>query len=102
MKSTDWSGYHLAILFQKYFTEKFEKEKIVNACFELFPIDRIEFSGLVKNKSISLSWLTVTIPIKNPVINYLDSLDEKANAVGAVNCISIPMVKLKGYNILMQ
>lgn len=40
----------------------------------------------------------VTIPHKQSVIPYLDSIDETAQAIGAVNTIKIENGKLRGYN----
>src|SRR5690606_21324654 len=43
--------------------------------------------------------LNVTIPYKQQIIPYLDSLDEDAKAIGAVNTIKIDVSgKLTGYN----
>ena len=42
--------------------------------------------------------INVTIPYKQRVIAYLDELDDKANKIGAVNCIVNHDGKLKGYN----
>ncbi|MBS1734571.1 MAG: shikimate dehydrogenase [Bacteroidetes bacterium] len=99
MKVYGLIGFPLAHSFsKKYFTEKFEKEKIRDCCFELFPIQQIEdFPGLVRTTA-GLSGLAVTIPYKESVIPFLDSLDEKAKAIGAVNCIRFVDGKLRGSN----
>ncbi|MCE7995806.1 MAG: shikimate dehydrogenase [Roseivirga sp.] len=83
---------------QKYFTEKFEKENIADSSYDLYPLESIEeFPALIKAES-ELIGLNVTIPYKEQVIPYLDELDEKAEAIGAVNTITIRDGKLKGYN----
>lgn len=83
---------------QKYFTEKFEKEGIANCNYQLYPLKSIEeFPTLIKAEP-ELAGLNVTIPYKEQVIPYLDELDEKAAAIGAVNTITIREGKLKGYN----
>ncbi|RYE42216.1 MAG: shikimate dehydrogenase, partial [Sphingobacteriales bacterium] len=50
----------------------------------------------------SLSGLNVTIPYKLEVIPFLNAIDEAAQEIGAVNCISIEQQSgekvLKGYN----
>ena len=46
----------------------------------------------------NLRGLNVTIPYKEQVIPFLDSLDEEAEQVGAVNVIQIHEGKLTGYN----
>jgi len=92
-------GYPLSHSFsKKYFTEKFEKEGITDAQYELFPIESIkELPALLANEP-DLVGLNVTIPYKEQVIPYLDELDPKAEAIGAVNTILIKEGKLKGYN----
>lgn len=45
-----------------------------------------------------LAGLNVTIPYKEQVLPYLDSLDDAAKAIGAVNTIVIQNKKLKGFN----
>lgn len=99
MKLYGLIGYPLGHSFsKKYFTDKFRQENISNACFELFPIDRIESFPSLLQEHKNLLGLAVTIPYKESVINYLDTLSENANAVGAVNCISIHKGELKGHN----
>ena len=92
-------GYPLSHSFsKKYFTEKFEKEGIQNCQYDLYPIERIEeFPNLIKTNP-KLVGLNVTIPYKQQVIPFLDELDPKAEAIGAVNTIKIENGKLKGYN----
>lgn len=92
-------GYPLGHSFsQKYFSEKFEREHITDARYELFPIPTIEEITKVLERHPELVGLNVTIPYKQVVIPYLDQLDETAQAVGAVNCIRIRDGKLTGFN----
>jgi shikimate dehydrogenase len=82
---------------QKYFTEKFEKEHIPNSNYSLFPLDSIQEIGeLIATPN--LSGLNVTIPYKESVIQFLDSLDEAAKNIGAVNTIVFKNGKTIGYN----
>ena len=92
-------GYPLSHSFSKnYFTEKFEKENIPDCEYNLYPIEDInELAQLIKNTP-SLLGLNVTIPYKESIIPFLDTLDETAKKVGAVNCIKIKDQKLIGYN----
>ncbi|MCX6295638.1 MAG: shikimate dehydrogenase [Bacteroidetes bacterium] len=87
---------------KKYFTEKFEKEKILGCEFNLFPIEKIEMFPELINENHTLLGLSVTIPYKESVIPFLDELDETAKAVGAVNCVRISRkessIHLKGFN----
>lgn len=90
MRTFGLIGYPLSHSFsQKYFTEKFEREKITDAVYKLFPLKSInEFESLIKNNP-DLLGLNVTIPYKEQIIPFLTELDETAKAVGAVNCIKI-------------
>ena len=81
----------------RYFTEKFQREGITDCVYKNFPIENIEeLSTLLKNES--LSGLNVTIPYKESVIEYLNEIDDTAQAIGAVNCIKFTNGKLIGYN----
>lgn len=92
-------GYPLSHSFsKKYFTEKFEKEGVTDAQYELYPIEQIDQLPDLISSNPELVGLNVTIPYKEQVIPFLDELDEKAEAIGAVNTILIRDGKLKGYN----
>jgi len=94
-------GYPLGHSFsKKYFSTKFEQEKI-DAKYDLFELANIqEFTDLIKKKQ--LAGLNVTIPYKEQIISYLNELDDTAAKIGAVNVIKISQVAgevyLKGYN----
>ena len=81
-------GYPLSHSFsKKYFTEKFAREGITDAHYELFEIKTIaEFPALTQSQKL-LVGLNVTIPYKQQVMPYLDHLDEVAEKIGAVNTI---------------
>jgi len=102
MKKYGLIGYPLTHSFSKrFFTEKFEKEKI-DATYENFEIESISwFPEIIKNNP-GLNGLNVTIPYKEKVIPFLDELDEAAEKVGAVNTVRINRSKdtvfLKGFN----
>jgi shikimate dehydrogenase len=82
-----------------YFKQKFENENITNTTYENFDIDSIElFPSIIKNTQ-NLKGLNVTIPYKEAVLPYLDKINKKAQAIGAVNTIKITKKgKLVGYN----
>ncbi|MFN6943728.1 MAG: shikimate dehydrogenase family protein [Cytophagaceae bacterium] len=93
-------GYPLTHSFsKKYFTEKFDKENITDARYELFELKDIsEFPEVLKNNP-DLCGLNVTIPYKEAIIPYLDELDEPVKNINAVNVIKVEKGKiLKGYN----
>lgn len=82
-----------------YFKEKFETENINHTTYDNFDIENIElFPTIIKNTK-GLKGLNVTIPYKEKVIPYLDKINKKAKAIGAVNTIKITKKgKLVGYN----
>ncbi|AHM60942.1 shikimate 5-dehydrogenase [Flammeovirgaceae bacterium 311] len=92
-------GYPLGHSFSKgYFTEKFKKEGIADASYELYPLQHIaEFPELLAQNQ-ELLGINVTIPYKEQVIPYLNSLHESAQKVGAVNVIKREGRQLIGYN----
>ncbi|MGM0619733.1 MAG: shikimate dehydrogenase family protein [Bacteroidota bacterium] len=95
-------GYPLTHSFSKrFFTEKFEKEKI-DATYENFEIESISWFPETVNNNPDLIGLNVTIPYKEKVIPFLDELDEAAKKVEAVNTVKINRkensVFLKGFN----
>ncbi|MBX9851275.1 MAG: shikimate dehydrogenase [Cytophagaceae bacterium] len=92
-------GYPLTHSFsKKYFTGKFEKERIDHAKYELFEIKDIQdFPSIIKNNP-ALKGLNVTIPHKEAVMQFLDELDEPVKKIKAVNVIKVMNGKLKGYN----
>jgi len=99
MKSFGLIGFPLGHSFsKKYFDNKFIKESIPNCTFELFPMEDLSSFITLKESNSTLSGLAVTIPFKEQIIPYLDSLDNVASAVGAVNCIKINQGKYIGYN----
>ncbi|WP_413511815.1 shikimate dehydrogenase family protein [Myroides odoratus] len=84
---------------QNYFTQKFKQLHLTDSSYSNFDIDKIsEFSDILERFD-NLKGLNVTIPYKQAVIPYLDSLSKKATQIGAVNTIRITKKnKLKGYN----
>lgn len=92
-------GYPLSHSFsKKYFSEKFDREQIEDAQYELFELEQItSFPELIASQP-GLSGLNVTIPHKQAVIPYLDELHDSAQKVGAVNVIRFHKDKLIGYN----
>ena len=82
-----------------YFNNKFESESIKNVSYQNFDLDSLkEFKSIFKDYS-EISGLNVTIPYKENIIEYLDSLSKTAKKIGAVNTIKITKKgKLKGYN----
>lgn len=97
MKIYGLIGKHLSHSASKdYFTEKFRRLNIKDTSYQLFEISDItQFPKLLTNHFIK--GFNVTIPYKEAVIKYLDSLSDEAKAIGAVNTIYYGK-KLIGYN----
>ena len=95
-------GYPLGHSFSiGYFNEKFQNE-CIDATYENFEIPSIENLTEILDSNPELKGLNVTIPYKEKVISYLDSISPKARAIGAVNVIKVNhkgnKTELKGYN----
>lgn len=103
MRTFGLIGYPLSHSFsKKFFSEKFETEKIADCKYELYPIVHADEIKELIAKNTSLCGLNVTIPHKVNVLPFLNEVDEAAAQIGAVNCISINQTGerpfLKGYN----
>ncbi len=88
---------------QKYFSDKFQNEKLTHCEFKVFPTENIEELTSIITSNPSVSGLSVTIPHKQSVIALLDKMDELATTIGAVNCVKRKQLengkwKLTGYN----
>ena len=82
-------GYPLGHSFSKnFFNQKFEDEG-VDAVYENFEIPSVEVMQEVVDKNPNLRGLNVTIPYKQKVIPFLDSITPEAQAIGAVNVIKV-------------
>lgn len=92
-------GYPLGHSFSKqYFTEKFQKEGLTDCSFETYPLVSIdEFPALLQTHP-SLKGLSVTIPYKELVLQYVTDLSEEVKQIGATNSIKIEGSKLTAYN----
>ena len=95
-------GYPLGHSFSiSYFNQKFADENI-NAKYENYEIPSIDQLQEILDTTPNLRGLNVTIPYKEKVIPFLDSVTPEAQAIGAVNVIRVSHegndVKLKGYN----
>jgi shikimate dehydrogenase len=74
---------------QQYFTEKFTREGIGDARYDLFDMADVAQSLPNLLKMPGLRGLNVTIPHKTAVLPFLDRLDDSARKVGAVNVIRL-------------
>jgi shikimate dehydrogenase len=96
-------GFPLGHSFSKlYFINKFISESIHDCSYDNYELEELKSLEDLILKNHEISGLNVTIPYKSEVLQYLDSADDEAIAVGAVNVLKItrnggkPMVK--GFN----
>lgn len=99
MKLYGLIGYPLGHSFsKKYFTDKFQKEKLADCSYELFPLTSIDqFSSLV-NTNTYLKGLNVTIPYKQQILEYVSAQTEEVKKIGAANTLKIIDGKISAYN----
>lgn len=98
-------GYPLVHSFSMdFFNEKFEAEEI-DAQYINFEIEDINLLWEIISEYPNLNGLNVTAPYKEAVVPFLDSLDDDAREVGAVNVIRFirdkrdgSLQELRGYN----
>lgn len=87
--------YSLSPVIFKYLFRKYE----INACYKLFPLKLNQLrTALEGMKIFGIRGVNVTAPYKEKVIQFLDSLDESARKVRAVNVIVNLKGKLVGFN----
>ncbi len=97
MKTYGLIGKNISYSFSRnYFYEKFKKEQILNTQYINFDIDSIIHVNKLFNENNS--GYNVTIPYKEAIIPYLDTLDFHAKQIGAVNTIQIKNGKKTGFN----
>lgn len=83
---------------QQYFTEKFQREGITDARYEVYPISAVDqVHGLIRENP-GLRGLNVTIPYKQSVLRHLDDVSNLPAGLQACNCIRIENGKTFGYN----
>ena len=95
-------GYPLGHSFSiSYFNQRFADEGI-NAKYMNYEIPTIDELPEVIAKNPELKGLNVTIPYKEKVMDFLDSISPEARAIGAVNVIRVThegkKTILKGFN----
>ncbi|MDX5320972.1 MAG: shikimate dehydrogenase [Bacteroidota bacterium] len=83
---------------QSYFRNKFKELQCNDYEYALFELENIgAFSDLVKSTP-ELRGLNVTIPYKQEILPFLNTLDQAAQEIGAVNTIQFTPSGLKGWN----
>lgn len=81
-------GYPLGHSFsQKYFTEKFSRESIIDCSYDNYPLKHIELlPGLIAGNP-ELCGLNVTIPHKTAVLSFIDVMEPSIDEIGAANVL---------------
>lgn len=92
-------GYPLSHSFsQRYFTQKFKYERIVDCQYQNFELADLATEILYLKYEKELAGLNVTIPYKTAILSYLDEASEVVKKIGACNCIAIKNGKWVGHN----
>src|SRR6202012_3574101 len=76
-------------LSKKFFTAKFETERIEDTQYDLFPLEHIKDLPALLHEHPDLCGLNVTVPHKINGLKSLDWIEHDARTAGAVNCIKI-------------
>lgn len=71
-------------------------EQLADYTYDLIPLSHEDFYTFMMQKEFNA--INVTIPYKELVMPYLDCIDPKAEAIGAVNTVVQRNNKLYGYN----
>ena len=83
-------GYPLSHSFsQRYFTEKFAKEKREEYSYRNFPLTDIGLLRQLLEQQPDLCGFNVTIPYKEKIMPLLDVIDIEADKTGAVNTVQV-------------
>jgi shikimate dehydrogenase len=80
---------------KKYFTQKFENEKI-DARYDNYELSDIK--AVINLFEQGIKGFNVTIPFKESIIPYLDELHEEVLEIGAVNTVFLKDGRKIGYN----
>jgi shikimate dehydrogenase len=96
-------GFPLGHSFSKlYFSNKFMSESIQDCSYDTYEIEELKYLRDIISNDPEIRGLNVTIPYKSEVFKYLDSVDDEAAAVGAVNVLKIEnrggRPRVKGFN----
>ena len=72
----------------------------INGQYKHIEIKKSELNKQIKKilNQKNICGLNITIPFKEEIISHLDSLDEHAKKIGAVNCVTIKNNKIYGSN----
>lgn len=89
-------GKKLGHSFSKGFFKNYFEEHGIDAVYENYELASID--EVLKFKEGDVEGFNVTIPYKESIIPFLDSIEREAKIIGAVNCVQVQNGKLHGYN----
>lgn len=106
MKTFGILGYPLDHTYSPaYYNERFKRQAI-EAEYLKFELEHIADFPFLLSQYPDLCGFNVTIPHKENILPYLDSVSEEARAIGAVNCVTVKHHEgrpyLTGYNTDMD
>lgn len=81
-----------------YFGAKFKELGLEDCTYEIFDLPEIEGFPDLLARVPDLQGLNVTIPYKEAILPYLDTLDPEAREIGAVNTIRLRGGRKEGFN----
>lgn len=91
-------GQKLDYSFSKWIHESIFHEINRQDTYDLIEIQPEQFSKEIENVLMRYEGLNVTMPYKALIMPFLDEVDERAKAIGAVNTVVRENGKLVGYN----
>jgi len=84
---------------KRYFIEKFKDLQLQKHTYSNLEFDdESALAAFLLDAVYKLKGFNITIPYKETIIPYLDSLDEEAQIIQAVNTVLVKKGKLIGYN----
>ena len=98
MKIYGLIGHPVGHSFSKdFFDAKFQQENLTDCEYQLMDLNSIKDLIALKNNK-QLCGFNITIPYKQTVLPYLDSISEEAEKIGAINTVKVIDGKWIGYN----
>jgi len=91
-------GYPLSHSLSPYIHNEAFKFFNMNWEYSLYEINEEKFNKEIKHIKAKLLGFNVTIPYKQRIMEYLDSIDIEAEKIGAVNTVKKENSKFVGYN----
>ncbi|MDU5722348.1 MAG: shikimate dehydrogenase [Clostridium butyricum] len=79
--------------------EKIFKLLNINGAYKIFEVEKSDINKACDSlRILKIKGTNVTIPYKQEIMQYLDSISEEAEKIGAVNTIYLKDGRLSGYN----